>query len=220
MRRALARLGACVVLALVAVCGSAAISMRPADRAFTPPDYESVYRAWTREGDQFAFGKLADVLNVTATFQSWEFRRAYVVRYAEDFSLVNDERDTMLASSLEDARHQHRFFVTLAGHNFRESDLTSERSAWRVLLVTADGRHVAPSAIERVKRPTPAEKRYFPSISPFRQTFRISFDVQDATGKATVGEDAAYVVLRFTGVQGTEDLRWSFEPPGGAPRRR
>lgn len=190
-------------------CGSAQVSMQPQPRSFTWRDYEEVYEAWTRDADEFEFGRLSDVLNATATFQSWEFRWAYVVRYAHDYSLSTEARTEMLRASLDDAEQQHRFFVTLSGDDYRESDLTREDSAWRVLLIDETGEQTVPIEVDKVDA-TAADKVYFPSISPFRHAFRIVFPAYRPDGSPTIPPDARYVLLRFTGARGAVDLRWDF----------
>ncbi len=133
------------LIALAAAgCGSRPLPIRPSARSFTAGDYEQLYSDWTRGTDEFSFGRLEDVLHVTATFESWEFRWAYVVRYAADYSLRTEERTRLLRSSLADAQERHRFFVTLLGNVYRESDLTDERTSWRVLLMDEEGRQTRP----------------------------------------------------------------------------
>lgn len=200
----------------VAVCLSACtsvahVSMHSQPRAFTADDYEDVYEAWTRNADGFDFGAFQDVLNVSATFEAWEFRWAYVTRYAQDYTLTEDARTEMLRASLADAEANHRFFVTMAGRNFRESDLTRDQSAWRVVLIDEHGQQEVPVEIERVARPGARERAYFPSISSFRQTFRITFPAAHADGTPVIPTNAHHVILRFTGAEGTIDLRWDFD---------
>jgi len=199
---------------LVASCGSQSITLRPEPRSFTATDYERIYKAWTKDADEFAFGRLSDVLNATATFQSWELRWAYVVRYASDHGLATDARAEMLRASLADAEAHHRFFVTLSGQNYRESDITGDHSAWRIVLVDEDGAQTVPIEVEKVDRPDAATRTYFPSVSPFRHAFRIVFPARRPDGSPTISPDASHVLLRFTGPLGAVDLRWEFN--GGA----
>jgi len=200
------------VAALAVGCGSRPLQIRPTARSFTPDDYHRIYSDWTRSVDDFSFGRLADILHATATFESWEFRWAYVVRYASDYGLRTEGRTRLLRSTLADAQQRHRFFVTLIGGQYRESDLTDERSAWRVLLVDEDGRQTRPIEITRVRRAGAAERVYFPSVSRHRQIFRIAFPTQHPDGTPVLAPDAEYLILRFTGAQGKVDLRWDFEP--------
>jgi hypothetical protein len=204
------------VLLAIVLLGCATHTMRrdTGPRSFTADDYESVYRAWTRDADDFEWGSMDDVLHATATYESWEFRWAYVVRYARDHSLDDASRDAMLRASLDDTRRNHRFYVTLSGPEFREQDLSSERSAWRVLLVGDDGRQTAPIEVRKVRRPSAAERVYFPSINPHRQIFRLAFPARHEDGAPTIAEDAEAVRLRFAGARGQVDLEWRFDEGG------
>lgn len=196
---------------LMASCAHHPISLEPSTYTFTGEDYERIYRAWSRDADDFSWGELRDVLLVTATFEAPEFRWAYIVRYAQDHGIGPDERSELLRASLADAQENHRFFVTLAGEVYREANLVRRDSAWRVLLVDEAGRTMAPTEIERVRRPSAAEKVYFPSINPYRHVFRLVFPTHHPDGSPVLAPDATSAKLRFTGARGTVDLVWDFD---------
>ena len=143
MRRSLS--SACV-LGTMAVwgCKQPQLTLDPGPRTFTPKSYIKVWEAWTRDEESFAWKELAHEVFVSATFESWEFRWAYVVRYAHDYSLLPEARDEMLRASLASARQEHRFFVTLSGMDFKESNLVGKTSAWRVLLIDPQGNQTIP----------------------------------------------------------------------------
>lgn len=199
----------------IAGCGSARVTMRESVRSFTASDYEDVYGRWTRSADEFQFGRLAEILHVTATFEAWEFRWAYVVRYAADHSFSTEERTRLLEESLEDARQRHRFFVTLGGPVWREFDLSARESDWRVLLVDPTGRHAEPVELTKINPPSADQRVYFPSISRHRHTFRIAFPSVHDDGTPTIAPDADHVLLRFASARGTVNLRWDLEAPRG-----
>jgi hypothetical protein len=203
---------ALAVATLASGCGSARVPMREATRTFTASDYDGVYNRWTRAADEFEFGRLSEILHVTATFESWEFRWAYVVRYASDHSFTTEERTRLLEESLADARQRHRFFVTLAGPLWREGDLTGRQSDWRVLLIDSTGRQVEAVELTHLQRPSADQRVYFPSVGRQRHTFRMAFPVLQADGTPTISEDSEFVVLRFAGSAGTVDLKWELEP--------
>lgn len=207
------RSAARALLALVLVaCGGRALPIRPTARSFTPGDYERIYADWTRSSDDFSFGRLEDVLHVSATFESWEHRWAYVVRYAADYSLRTEERTRLLRATLTDAEERHRFFVTMVGNRYRESDLTHDRSAWRVILVDDQGQQTRPVEVTRIRRPGAAERVYFPQVSEQRYTFRVAFPTQRRDGTPVIAPDARSVTLRFTGAEGAVDLVWELDP--------
>ena len=202
-----------VAVALVLfACSTTRVSLRPTDHTFTAAEYESVYARWTRQSDEFDFGRLTEILHVTATFESSEFRWAYVVRYGADHSLTTDERTHALTQSLDDATRRHRFFVTVAAPIYREGDLSDERSDWRVLLVDSNGHQAEPIEVLRVARPSRDMRAYFPSIHRQRHTFRIAFPVVGEDGEPTIREEADHVELRFAGASGTVNLRWDLLP--------
>jgi hypothetical protein len=185
--------------------------MRQSTRSFTASDYGDVYGRWTRSADEFDFGRLSEVAHVTATFESWEFRWAYVVRYAADHSFTMEERTRLLEESLADARERHRFFVTLGVARFREGRLTGPESDWRVLLVDPNGRQIEPVEISQVTHPSADQRAYFPSISKQRHTFRIAFPARHPDGTPVVADDAEFALLRFASAIGTVDLKWELE---------
>ena len=208
------RFAVSLVLLLTAIgCKSSPISLQPEERVFTHDSYPAVYKAWTRSKETFKWIDLSHLLYVTATFESWEFRWAYAMRYAYDYSLEPEARDEILYASQRDSQKEHRFFVSLVGFSYQESDLSNIQSAWRVLLIGPDGRQMLPTTVERIRRPTPLEQVYFPSVSPFRHAFRLSFPAVDENGQPTISENADHLILRFTGVRGRVDLRWDFNSP-------
>ena len=214
MRRALPLLCAIAALATLG-CAPKKITLEPGPRTFTPDSYISVWEAWTRERESFAWKELSHEIFVGATFEAWEFRWAYVVRYAHDYSLSPEARDEMLEASLTSSKQEHRFFVTLSGLDFRESNLAHRTSAWRVLLVDPEGNQTDPILMERVRRPTAVDRVYFPQVNSFRQTFRLTFPAVDADGRKSIPDGAEFIVLRFTGARGRADLRWDLLPPSG-----
>lgn len=199
--------------ALAAACAAPPVSLQPAPRSFTPNQYPDVYERWTRSSDAFDFGELRSVLHATATFESREFRWAYVVRFASDFELTTDARNAMLEASLEDAEKHHRFFVTIGGDRPRELDLTNEEGAWRVLLMDDRGRQIRPVEIQPLGSGTASERAYFPTMSPFRKGFRLVFPVVQEDGTPTIAPEALFARLRFAGPVGHVDLKWEFSRP-------
>lgn len=187
-------------------------------------DYETVLRDWTRSERLFVMSELDELLTVTATFESWDFRWAYVVRYAEDYRLTVDQRRALLERSLAEAREAHQFYVALYGTKHRWSDLTADDAAWIVRLVDDRGSETAPSEIEKIRRPGAIEQTYFPYTTPWRTAFRIRFPTTRADGRPTIANDARWFGLRFAGAQGHRELVWEIEASepsfDGASNRR
>lgn len=196
----------------VGACASPTVSLRQGPRAYTAESYDVVLRRWTREGHQYALQGLDDRIAVTATYESWDFRWAYVVRYAQDFRLTTPERQELLQHTLEAAQQEHEFYVALYTQNRRWGELTRPTSAWRVLLLNDRREEVAPVAIEPINRPGAVELTYFPYTTVWRQAFRIRFPkyLRSASGAEVevIDERVRSFRLRFSGPLGTTDLVW------------
>ena len=99
--------------------------------------------------------------------------------------------------------------------DFKEANLAGKTSAWRVLLIDPAGNQTAPALMERVRRPSAVDRVYFPQVSSFRQTFRITFPALEGSGRKTIPDGAEFMLLRFTGARGRADLRWNLQPSQG-----
>ena len=196
-----------ILLALSMACGPKVVTLAEGPREYLPTDYEHVLARWTRSEDLVALAELDSLLTVTATFETWDFRWAYVVRYARDYRLSVEQRRVLLDSTLAETRAHHQFFVALYGGNRKWTDLTKPNTAWIVRLIDDKGNETAPVEIIAIPKPGPIERTYFRYASVWRQVFRIRFPTSTPNGP-TIAPDAKYVGLRFAGAQGSEELHW------------
>ena len=190
-------------------CASPQVRLNEGPRAYVPSDYDEVLDTWTRSKELILLGKLENVLTATATFQSWDFRWAYAVRYADDYRLTIKQRSTMLAGNLEETRRRHSFYVAMYATRWKWSDLKIQGAAWTVRLVDDRGNETAPERIEPVKRPGAVDITYFPYTTPWRRVYRVSFPASKEDGTATISEEAKWFGLRFAGAQGHDTLTWT-----------
>lgn len=201
----------------VAVCGCAEpkVSLATGPREYVQSDYTEVLKRWTRSESLIVFSELADELNITATYESWDFRWAYVIRYAADYRLTIDQRRDLMEHTLRETADDHEFYVALYGANWRWIDLSRPTSAWIVRLIDDQGSETAPAKIESIPKPGPLEFRYFPYTTVWRRVFRIRFPRQTGDGRPTIANNARWFGLRFAGAQGADELRWEIERPEG-----
>ena len=212
MRSSARLLASCgLAFALVAAatgCADPKVSLRKGAREYTDNDYPQVLERWTRTKSLVALSELDSLLTVTATFESWDFRWAYVVKYANDYRLTVEQRRTLLERTLQETQDSHRFYVALYGTKVRWADLTKPQTAWIVRLIDEGGNETAPTSIELVTRPGPLEIQYFPYSTIWRHVFRIKFPTTTPDGRPTIGAEARWFGLRFAGAEGNEELRW------------
>jgi hypothetical protein len=198
-------------------CAEQKISLARGPREYVPSDYTQVLKRWTRDESLVELADLENKLTVTATYESWDFRWAYVVRYAADYRLTVDQRRDLMERTLRETEEDHEFYVALyGGGNWRWSDLSRPTSAWIVRLIDDQGTETVPSKIEAIIKPGPLEHRYFPYTSVWRHAFRIRFPRQTGDGRPTIAANARWFGLRFAGAEGNEELRW--EVQGASPQ--
>ena len=205
------------IVALLAVCLCACaeqpVSLATGPREYVPSDYTQVLKRWTREKSLIVFPELDTKLTVTATFESWDFRWAYVVRYAADYRLTVQQRSELMDRTLNGVADDHEFYVALYGTKWRWTDLSRPTSAWIVRLIDDEGNETAPAKIEAIVKPGAIEQRYFPYTTVWRHAFRIRFPRQMVDGRPTIAPTARWFGLRFAGAEGNEELRWEIERP-------
>ena len=207
-----------VAALLLAGCATQSVNISEGPREYVATDYENVLRTWTRTEQLVAFSELDNFLTATATYESWDFRWAYVVRYVQDYRLTIEQRKKLLESTLEETRLRHQFFVAIYGGERRYNDLTRPDSAWIVRLIDDTGNETAPQEITAIKRPNALERNYFPYNTVFRQAFRIRFPRTSTDGRPTISAKARWFGLRFAGAQGNNELIWKIEDASAEPK--
>ena len=211
--RLLASSASLLAIALAASgCAVDRVSLSKGPREYVATDYPEILKRWTREESLVNVTELENPLTVTATFETWDFRWAYVVRYAHDYRLTVEQRRDLLEQTLKESTESHQFYVALYGSNWRWADLTRPNSAWIVRMIDDLGDETAPAAIEHIAKPGALERTYFPYTSPWRQAFRIRFPRITPDLRPTIAANARWVGLRFAGAEGSQELRWELEP--------
>jgi hypothetical protein len=212
LNRVMRRFLLVAVAAFVALgCAEQHVSLAHGSREYVPNDYPQVLKRWTRSESLFALAELDEKLTVSATFESWDFRWAYVVKYASDYRLTVEQRRELLDRTLAETQDSHEFYVALYGSNYRWTDMSKLTSAWIVRLIDDQGSETAPSKIELIAKPGPLERRYFPYTTVWRRAFRVRFPRTTGDGRPTIAANARWFGLRFAGAEGNEELHWDLE---------
>ncbi|MBK6693798.1 MAG: hypothetical protein IPG50_16570 [Myxococcales bacterium] len=199
-----------LVAASTLACGDPHVSLATGPREYVAGDYSDVLQRWTRTSNLVSLSRFDDLLTVTSTYESWDFRWAYVIRYANDYRLTVDQRRKLLQATLDETREAHQFYVALYGSNRRWTDLTKPNSSWIVRLIDDQGNETAPAKIDAIAKPGALERTYFPYTTPWRQAFRVRFPAQ-TDGRPSISMTAKWFGLRFAGAEGNEELRWEVE---------
>jgi hypothetical protein len=196
-------------------CAEPKVRLSEGPREYVPTDYDMVLERWTRSEQLILVSELDNVLTATATYEAWDFRWAYVVRYSDDYRLTIDQRRALLERELAETRKVHQFYIALYAQKHKWNDLTAEHPAWIVRLIDDEGNETTPSDIEVIRKPGAIELTYFPYTTPWRSAFRVTFPRVRADGRPTISPQAGWFGLRFAGAQGNEALVWELEGAAG-----
>ena len=196
--------------------GGPAVSLAEGPRSYNGSEYGQVMDRWTRSHSLVRLPTVDDRLTVTSTYEGWDFRWSYAMRYARDYRLSAAERQALLDASLLETQTAHRFQIALYGNlPPRMTDLTRPNAAWVVRLIDDRGNETAPIRVEQVLRPTAIDKAYFPYLSVWRQIFRVDFPRKKADGSPTIATNARWFALQFSGAYGQAVVTWGLV--GAAP---
>ena len=174
-------------------------------RDYRAKEYPSVYTRWTRH--DYAEHQVDKAIEVWATFKSWDFREAYIERYASVYSLSDADRTT-LRQAQQDAYHQaYEFHVVAQSADYTWNDLDKSSSAWRVSLLDALGHEIPSDRIHVEKLPDAYEQDFFPAKTPFSKSYSIRFTMP-APGVEWSGVKSGSLTLRIASPIGRVDLLW------------
>jgi hypothetical protein len=207
------RLGALALVVLLGgatSCGSATpkyVDFSDAKRNFRPTDYEQVLQHWTRHTKAIKI-YAGTIIEAWSTYKSWEFRQAYIERYASVYGLSEAERTALFNSQKDAARQTFEFHVAVQTTSYKWNDLDKDTSAWRVSLVDGTGAEIAPRRIERLRLPELYEAQFFPYRTEFTTTYLIRFNRMDAEAAGFAGPGSGRLTLRVASPVAKGELVW------------
>jgi hypothetical protein len=203
------RRSALVVVAALVACQSdkaGRVDFSEARRDYVSKDYGDVYERWTRH--DFAMHEMEKALEVWVTFKSWDFRAAYVERYASIYSLSDADRTKLLNGQRNSLHEAYEFHLTAQSANYKWNDLEKSSSPWRVTLLDALGHELAPETgkISVEKLPDAYEREFFPAKNPFSKTYSVRFVPPANTDFE--GIKTGSIILRLASPLGRIELTW------------
>jgi hypothetical protein len=175
-------------------------------RDYLPNDYQGVYERWTRH-DYAEVQHVDKALEVWATFKSWDFREAYIEKYASIYSLSDGKRVDLRQSQREANNQAFEFHVTAQSTSWDWNDLEKASSPWRVTLLDALGHELPSERVRIEKLPDAYEREFFPAKTPFTKTYSVRFNLP-APGGDFAGVRSGSLTLRFASPIGRIDLVW------------
>jgi hypothetical protein len=204
----------CAAGAGCAVSRSQTVDFSEASRNYRYEDYGAVFETWSRQAKQVQ--DIGTVIEIWATFKSWDFRQAYVAKYAKIYDLADGEREALAKSQLETARALYEIHLVAQSTNDRWNDLASKNSPWRLTLLDGTGAELAPTTIKVEKLPDAYEGEFFPWRTPFSHTYTVRFVRPEGAGEAFVGPQSGRLILRLASPVGKVEVVWEAKSSSAA----
>jgi hypothetical protein len=180
------------------------VDFSEARRAYLPTDYEAVYTRWTRH--EYVLRDADKALEVWATLKSWDFREAYVERYASVYALTAADRETLRKGQLDSLHKYYELHVTAQSGDLKWNDLDKANTAWRVALIDALGHELSSEPVKLQRLPDAYERSFFPAKNAFTKTYNIRFIAP--ADSDFVGAKSGSLMLRFTSPVGRIEVIW------------
>lgn len=199
-------------LAVAAACGTSkpvAVDFSETPRNYLAKDYKDVYDRWTRHENVVAY--TGTIIEVWATMKAWEFREAYVERYAAVYNLSEDEKAELRKAQLEASRELYEFHLTVQMNESTWNDLDKRSSPWRLSLLDGAGDVLAPESVESPNLPDAYEVSFFPRKTPFTRTYVVRFargKVAEGAGASFQGWQSGRLTLRIASPAGQAQVTW------------
>jgi hypothetical protein len=182
------------------------VDFSEATKRYRGDDYPTVYEAWTRHGK--VVQDVGTVMEIWATLESWDFRQAYIAKYAKIYDLAETEREGLAKAQLETARALYEIHLVAQSTNDRWNDIANRNSPWRITLLDGTGAELAPTTVKVEKLPDAYEGEFFPARTPFSRTYTLRFVRPDGAGASFVGPASGRLILRLASPVGKVEVAW------------
>jgi hypothetical protein len=203
-------LRAVTVAALLGGCASSApryVDFSDASHHYRSEDYEKVFTNWSRHAKAVVVYQ-GTVIETWAVYKSWDFRQAYIERYAKVYSLSDAEKSALYNSQREALRQTYEFHIAVQMTNYKWNDLDKETSPWRISLVDGTGAEIAPRRVELLKLPELYETQFFPNRTEFSQTYLVRFSRAEADAAGFGGPSSGRIALKIVSPLAKNEIVW------------
>ncbi len=166
--------------------------------------YQDVLNRWTKK--EIVYSQFETRVQITATYKSDAFNRAYNKEYARIYYLTAEEskrREEMEAGFTHDFR-EIIFYAAMP--NKEANDFEKANSTWSVFLSDEKGTRIAPIEIRKIEKITPLIEAFFPYVNKYYgNCYTLKFP---PAGDSPGGKDDRPMKLVLTSVLGKAELIW------------
>ena len=168
--------------------------------AFTRSQYEKSLKKFTRENERYQRKDFHASLKWHATHLHSDYLKIEAEFLKRIYDLSDAEKNNHLSKQIQNSKNKTIFFVSFYSYEFENSDLSAEKSGWKLKLVSG-GKSYSPLSIKKIPKSTPLLKKKFPYIDIWSRNYYIEFPKVDAQN---------HLILKVNGPFGHDDLHWNY----------
>jgi hypothetical protein len=192
----------------------ASVDFSETTKNYRDEEYQPTFDAWTRHAKLVQ--DVGTVMEVWATFKSWEYRQAYIAKFAKVYDLADGEREQLAKAQKETARAVYEIHLVAQSTADKWTDLERRTSPWRLTLIDGTGAELAPTSIKVEKLPELYETAFFPTRTSFSRTFTLRFVRPEGSGESFVGPQSGRMILRIASPLGKVEVVWEAKDSSAA----
>lgn len=173
-------------------------------------DYKRLLNKWTEEAK--VYQGLETGLLTVATFKSWEFRQAYVEKYAQIYLLEPDNKEEMLGKERVISDELNEFFLSVYTPDHDLDDFSKDDSVWKIYLLDDRGNMLEPTEIEEAKEKLSFLKELYPYITPWSSFYELRFSQNfSETQEPFITPETRYIKLVITSPSTRAVMTWKLK---------
>ena len=202
----LKRIGSLILMLSIVGCSNVGNYLDMAKDKGISKGYLDVLNQWTRK--ETVYSQFETKVQISATYKSDAFNRAYSGEYARIYYLTDAEkkrREDMQSGFTRDFREIF-FYAAMAKKD--TNDFEQPNSIWSIFIIDEKGNQIKPLDIRRIDKITPVMEEFYPYINKYYgNCYSLKFPPAVTEGK-TGADVASPMKVVFTSVLGKAELSW------------
>lgn len=138
--------------------------------------YKKNLKKWTRSGTVYSLKDFRAEIVWDASFLSHSLLKSQADLYARTYEIPTPERENFLNSLYQKRGDEALFFISFYSYNPHYNDIANQRGDWDLRLEVG-GEMIRPSRIDKIKRPTPLDRVFYPYLTPWSRGYFVWFPV-------------------------------------------
>jgi hypothetical protein len=200
------RITAAIVLILLFGCSHVESYLDVTKDKGISKKYLDILNQWTKK--ETLYSQFETQVQISATYKSEAFNRAYLEEYARIYYLTDEEKKKREDMQSSFASGYKEFVYYAAMPQKEANDFDKSNSSWTVFLSDETGKRIEPLEIRKIEKITPVMEGFYPFINKYYGMF-YSLKFPAAVSHVKPGKTQPQAMkLVFSSVLGRVELIW------------